>query len=351
MMRSRILKRVLGIVAVALLFVSGVPRSVDAQEFVLKFGTLDSPTSIIGKGQKWYLDRVEELTNGRVKFEPYWSSSLVPSRQLLDALNTGISDVSFIIPGYYPGKLPLLTVATLPTTYSDAYTFGKAMGDLVQEIPEIREQLAKWNARFLVSQPFPPYNLISREPVTSIEDMKGLKVRAFGAQAKLMERLGAVPVGIPTPEVYTSLQRGAIDAGSYPPLLIVDFKLHEVAKHFWAQPLASNTSLLAIRLATWDKLPADIQQAFDQASEENHAAYHRIVQVEGNEGSAKDALTEAGVTISPGSQAATDHINKMTAPIWEEWIQDMEGKGLPGRRVAETFSALLEKASKEVPSE
>ena len=333
--RTAKLNRALGVVAAALLLVTGMQRSVDAQEFVLKFGTLDSPTSIIGKGQKWYLDRVEELTNGRVKFEPYWSSSLVPSRQLLDALNTGISDVSFLIPGYYPGKLP--------------YTFGKAMSDLVAEIPEIREQLAQWNARYLVSQPFPPYNLISRQPVTSIEDMKGLKVRAFGAQAKLMERLGAVPVGIPTPEVYTSLQRGAIDAGSYPPLLIVDFKLHEVAKHFWAQPLASNTSLLAIRMETWDKLPADIQQAFDQASEENHAAYHRIVQVEGNEGSAKDALTAAGVTISPGSQSATDHINQMTAPIWEEWIQDMEAKGLPGRRVAETFAALLEKASKEVP--
>ena len=348
-MSIRILARGLAALAVAVLLAVAGSQTAQAQEFVLKFGTLDSPTSIIGKGQKWYLDRVEELSNGRVKFEPYWSSSLVPSRQLLDALNTGISDVSFIIPGYYPGKLPLLTVATLPTTYSDAYTFGKAMSDLVKQTPEIREQLAKWNARFLVSQPFPPYNLISRKPVKSIADMKGLKVRAFGAQAKLMKRLGAVPVGIPTPEVYTSLQRGAIDAGSYPPLLIVDFKLHEVGKYFWAQPLASNTSLLAIRMQTWNKLPPDIQKIFDQASEENHAAYHRIVQVEGNEGSAKDALKMAGVTISPGSQAATDHINKMTVPIWEEWIQDMEKKGLPGRRVAETFSALLEKASKEVP--
>ena len=348
-MSIRSLARGLAVVAAAFPLAAGMGQPAQAQDFTLKFGTLDSPQSIIGQGQKWYLDRVEELSKGKVKFEPYWSSSLVPSRQLLDALNSGISDVSFIIPGYYPGKLPLLTVATLPTTYSDAYTFGKAMSDLVAATPEIRQQLAKWGARYLVSQPFPPYNLLSRAPVKSVADMKGLKVRAFGAQAKLMKRLGAVPVGIPTPEVYTSLQRGAIDAASYPPLLIVDFKLHEVGKHFWAQPLASNTSLLAIRLKTWDKLPPDVQKAFDQAAAENHAAYHRIVQVEGNEGSAREAFKQAGVAISPGSQAATDTIDKHTAPIWEEWIQDMEKKGLPGRKVAETFAAALEKASKEVP--
>ena len=124
-MSIRMLARGLAVLAIAF-SVASVPQTGQAQDFVLKFGTLDSSTSIIGKGQTWYLKRVEELSKGRVKFEPYWSSSLVPSRQLLDALKSGIADVSFIIPGYYPGKLPLLTVATLPTTYADAYTFANS---------------------------------------------------------------------------------------------------------------------------------------------------------------------------------------------------------------------------------
>ena len=315
----------------------------------LRFGTLDGPNTIIGKGQAWYLDRVEELSKGQVKFENYWSSSLVPARQLLDALNTGVADVSFLIPGYYPSKLSLLTVGTLPTTYKNAYTFGMAVHDLVLETPAVSNEMAKWGAVYLTSAAFPPFNLLSKSPVSTIGTLKGMKVRTFGGIAMLVKQFGAVVVSLPTPQVYNALQRGTIDAAIYPPLLITDFKLHETAKHLWAQPIGSVVSALGMRKAKWDGLSSDLKAIFRKAALEHQTAYHRIVQVEGNEGTARKKLQDAGVTIAPGSKKATSRINEKVGLVWNDWIKKMEDKGKPGQMVADKFRSLLVKYSKKVP--
>jgi TRAP-type C4-dicarboxylate transport system substrate-binding protein len=319
------------------------------EQIKLRFGTLDGPNTIIGKGQAWYLERVEELSKGRIKFENYWSSSLVPARQLLDALNTGVADVSFLIPGYYPSKLSLLTVGTLPTTYKNAFTFGMALHDLVLETPAVSNEMAKWGAVYLTSAAFPPFNLLSKSPINSINTLKGMKVRTFGGMAMLVKQFGAVVVSLPTPQVYTALQRGTIDAAIYPPLLILDFKLHETAKYLWDQPIGSNVSAIGMRKAKWDSLSGDLKSIFRKAAIEHQIAYHRIVQVEGNEGSARKKLLESGVKIAPGSKEATARINEKVGLIWADWIKNMEGKGKPGQMVADKFRSLLVKYSKRVP--
>lgn len=326
-----------------------VDQSRAQDKFTLRFGTLDGPKTIIGEGQDWYLKRVEELSGGRIKFESYWSQSLVPARELLDALNTGVADVSFLIPGYFPSKLPLLTVATLPTTYTETYTFGMAVHDLVLATPAISDEMAEWGAVYLTSAPFPPFYLLSKTPIDSVDDLKGMKVRTFGGMANIMKGFGATVVSLPTPEVYTALQRGTVDAAIYPPLLITDFKFHETAKYLWAQPIGSNTSVIGIRKAKWDSFPDDLKAIFRKAAIEHQVAYHRIVQVEGNEGSAVKTLSDAGVKITPGSEDATKRINAQIEPIWANWIAKMEKDGEPGQAVADRYRALLAKYSTGVP--
>jgi TRAP-type C4-dicarboxylate transport system substrate-binding protein len=347
-MRSRTCSLFATLVVAVVGFVGTSHTSGAQDQIVLRYGTLDAPDSIIGKAQDWYLTRVEELSGGRVKFERYWSESLVPARELLDALTTGISDVSFLIPGYFPSKLPLLTVATVPTTHSDAYTFGMALHDLVLETPAVSDELASWGAVYLTSSPFPPFNILSKAPIDSVSDLKGLKIRTFGGMATLVSRLGAVSVSIPTPEVYTALQRGTVDAATYPPFLVVDFKFYETAKYLWDQPIGTNTSILAMRKARWDALPDDLKEIFRTAAVEHQAAYHRIVQVEGNEIASK-VLADAGVQITPGTEEADTRINEEIEPMWADWIAEMEGNGLPGQVVADKFRALLDEYSKSVP--
>jgi TRAP-type C4-dicarboxylate transport system substrate-binding protein len=322
-----------------------------AETTVLTFATLDSPDSIIGRGQDWYLKRVEELSNGKIKFERHWSNSLVPPRELLQALTTGVADVAFVIPQYTPDRLPLLTVQTLPERYDDLWVPGMALHDFAQK-PYVQEELARQNAVYLVSIPFPTYNLLSQNEVKTIEDLKGMKIFASGEQAGLVQALGAVPISVPTPEVYTGLERGTGEGAVYPPLLIVDFSLHEAAKYLWEVPLGQKASLLAINKDVWDSLPPDLQEVMKTAAADTlqyGSGYHKIVQEDGNEKEAIDKMEQAGVTIIPASDEAKATVEAAISPLWEAWAKQMDEAGLPGTQAAGDFRGLLAKYAAELP--
>jgi TRAP-type transport system periplasmic protein len=319
---------------------------------VLNFATLDSPDSIIGRGQDWYLKRVEELSNGRITFERHWSSSLVPPRQLLEALTTGVADVSFIISQFTPDKLPLLTVQTLPTNHEDLWIAGMAMDEFAGK-PYVEDELAKQNAVYLVSMAFPTFNLLLKKPVNSVDDLAGLKIWASGEQATLVQALGAVPVTIPTPEVYTALERGTVDGAAYPPLLMVDFGMHEAASYLWKLPLGLKSSLLAINRDVWNSLPPDLQEIMRSAAAdtlEYGAGYHEIVQEQGNKHEAMAKMNEAGVTVTEASDSDKAKVNSLVEPLWEAWAKKMDEAGLPGTQAAADFRGLLDKYAAELPN-
>jgi TRAP-type C4-dicarboxylate transport system substrate-binding protein len=306
---------------------------------------------MIGRGQDWYLKRVEELSGGRIKFERHWSNSLVPARELLDALTNGVTDVSFVIPQFTPAKTPLLTVQTLPTHHEDLWIIGRAMHDYNQQ-PYIKEELARRNAVYLTSMPLPVYNVLLKKPVRTLDGLRGLKIWASGEQATLVKALGAVPVTIPTPEVYTALERGTLDGAGFPPLLLVDFGMYEAGEFLWKLPLGLKSSLLAMRTNVWNELPADLQNIMRTAAMEtlaHGAAYHRIVQTEGNDTHAIAKMKTAGIAVEEVPESVKARVASLVSPLWEEWADKMEKRGLPGRQAAETFRNLLDKYAAELP--
>jgi len=341
--------RVLRSVLLPILVLGMAVASAQDSTIVLKYASLDKPDAIIGRGQDWYLKRVEERSGGRVKFDRYWSDTLVPARQIIEALNSGVVDAGFLIPSFYPARLPLINIGTLPTTNEATYAFFMAMKDLIEQVPAVREELTRAGIRYLTSSSFPAYYPIMREPMRSLDDFKGRKVRGLGSQLVLLKTLGAAAVSMPTPEVYTALERGTIDGAIYPPLLVVDFGLHGAAKHLWKMPIASNVSLLVMSQRSWGRLPPAVQKIMEEAAVEHAVAYHRIVHAEGNEKEAVSKLKAQGVIITESSDAEKARLRKLAEPIWQDWIKEMDGKKLPGQQVADTFRKLLEKHSASVP--
>jgi TRAP-type C4-dicarboxylate transport system substrate-binding protein len=331
-----------------------LPSAAEAQtkkNFVLKFATLDPPNSILGRGEDWYLKRVEELSGGQIKFERHWGGSLVPPRQALEAVKSGVVDVGFLIAQWNPDKLPLLTVQTLPTDHREPWIVGMAFQEYAQK-SYAKNELANQNAVFLMSIPLPTYNLLLKKPVNSLDQLKGLKLWASGEQADLLRALGAVPVTIPTPEVYTALERGTLDGAAYPPLLIVDFGLQGAAKHLWRVPLGMKSSFLAINQDVWKSLSGDLQNIMQTAATEalkHGAAYHQIVQQEGNEKEAVAKIKSAGVNITDPTSDAEAAVRTLYNPIWDAWVAKMESSKLPGKQASNDYRALLEKYSGQVP--
>lgn len=341
-------KGLLLLLTVSILSAWAVPAPVSAQNYVLKFAAIDKQESLTGVAIEWYLKRVEELTKGRVKFERYWADSLVPQREILYGLETGLIDLGYLTPAMYPSRLPLININNLPTTHSSSYVFFMAMRDLIEQVPAVKDELTRAGVRYLTNSSFPAYYPLTRQPLTSVEGFKGRKIRALGVQLELVKALGAAAVALPTPQVYDALDKGTIDGAIYPLPIIVDFGFYGAAKYLWKLPIASNVSIIVISLKAWNKLPAEVQNAMTQAEKEHQIAYHRILELEGME-KAYTKLKAEGVTIREATEEEKAALRGPNQQIWTKWVDEMEGKGLPGRKVAEIYQGLLDKYEPLVP--
>ena len=234
---SSLWKIVLTFVA-ALLLISGLVSCAKAPEpaltpevIVLRFACDTSAAAPYSLGQEWYMAEVEKRTDGRVEFERYWAQSLAPSSEQLDAVSTGIADITALVVGYWPGKLPLSNVATMPGLNWDLWPVLKAAHDLY-ELPEIKAEYDKLNIVVPALVGTSNYRILSKEPIQGLDDLKGKKSRVMGLQAELFKALGGVPVSMAAPEVFDALDRGTLDAVYAPPSFITAFGFHEVAKYY-----------------------------------------------------------------------------------------------------------------------
>ena len=113
-----------------------------------------------------------------------------------------------------------------------------------------------------------PVYVLTKEPVNSVEDFKGLKIRAPGAYGKFLRNLGASPASMSWSEIYTSLATGVID-GSIGSNLIDhrDGNHVEVAKYMYRLPIAGTQTLpVVVNKSAWNKLPKDLQAIVRAAS-------------------------------------------------------------------------------------
>lgn len=325
--------------------VSPTPTPAAVKPITLKFGAWVSATAAFGKAQDWYLSQVENRSGGRIKFERYWSGSLAPADQLLDALSSGIADVATVMPTYYPSKLPLGTVGSLAYesgATKDIWTAFTAYTDLYSQTPALQQELAKYHTRFLAPAGTSPYYLISRREIKSIADLKGLKARALDQEATLLSSLGGVPVNMAAPELFDALQRGTIDGVVFSPSGVTAYGLQDAAKFFWQLPMGGQVFFLGIRDAAWNSIPSDLQKLMSDVAKEVPKSYEQIYQIDGD-GASLAKMKAAGVAVSAPS---ADDIAKVEAAIpnaVKVWEDDLSSKGLPGKEVYDTYVSLLKK--------
>src|SRR5690606_33605125 len=135
--------------------------------------------------------------------------------------------------------------------------------------------------------------------IETLEDLKGLKFRSVGDQAKLLAELGVTPVGMTPPEIYDAIAKGTIDGllGDWD--IAHGYELYDVAKYHSLLPVGGSASLLAMSSRTWNRLPQVIQKILDDFVPEATRIFARDYEITGF-GIAKKAAAAAGVQIKIG---------------------------------------------------
>jgi TRAP-type C4-dicarboxylate transport system substrate-binding protein len=318
-----------------------------AQEVTLKFHHIwppaaMAPVRIIGP----WCEKIAAESANRMKCQllPAMSGGGTPP-QLVDRVKDGVDDLVVTLPGYTAGRFPAMEVFELPFMTNSAEVGASAAWDYLQKHALKEFPGTKILATWVHDE---GYVHTANKPVKALEDFRGLKLRAPTRQTnKLLAKLGATPVGMPVPAVADAISKGTIDGFALPWEVMPAFKLHELTKfHTETDPsrpaLYSAGFVFAMNQARYDALPADLKKVIDNNS---GAALSRQIGKTWDESQAvgRKAAADRGNTIIKLSAAETDNWVKAAAPIYDEWVADMDKRGLNGKALLQDARDLLAK--------
>jgi len=320
----------IAILSIVLIF--AVTSVVAAKTITLSFANQNPDTSWSGMHAigPW-AKQVEEATQGKVKIQIYYSQTLCKGKDTWDATKSGIADIGWCFHGYWPGLTPLADVISLPALpFQTAEKGSEVLWKLYEKYPEIQKEFA--DNKVLLLYTSNPYILITtKKQVKTLDDIKGMKIRMSGGPpTDMMKALGGVPMLIPMPDNYISLQKGVIDGMGAPWEAIHGFRLYEVVDYYTNTPFPAVYFSISMNKRKWDKLGQEIQDAIMSVSGlEGSRFWGRNFFDTAREG-VMERATAAGKKIEVVDLSASERERWLELggkPIWDQWVKNMEAKG------------------------
>ncbi|MDJ0882000.1 MAG: TRAP transporter substrate-binding protein DctP [Gammaproteobacteria bacterium] len=269
---------------------------------------------------------VEQKTNGDFKLKISYGG-LSKSKENLDGISFGAFEMAQFCSFYHKDKNPTITVTELPFTKDVSLTRIAEIYKKVHEHPIVVKDLARWNATILMSTPLPQYNIVSKtDPITSLSDLKGVRVRGPGGIMGVLGKLGAVKTGVPFSEVRQSMDSGVIDSATFAPHAHLATKTYKVGK--WASTnlnLGSANCPVVVNTDALNALSAENKKALLGSVDEAIAFY--VDNYDNNTtGKYQKAIAEEGLTQVTFTPAQTAELNQLAASVREDWVKQYAGK-------------------------
>lgn len=206
-------------------------------------------------------DRVFERTGGEYKIQVYTSDTLIKVNEYIDGVRAGTVEMADAGWGIYGGADPRLNVVETPFLFdsmdaiaSCTESFGELIDSVFQE---------KFNQKALSCYVIGGFELVSKKPVQTLADWQGLMVGCMSpALSSLAQALGGAPIVVMWPDLYSSLEKGVIEATLIPPIGALAGKLPDVAHNatmfYGSSPVMGYT----INLDKWKAMSKATQDIF-----------------------------------------------------------------------------------------
>jgi TRAP-type C4-dicarboxylate transport system substrate-binding protein len=186
----------------------------------------------------------------------------------------------------------------------------------------------------------------TNKEVKTPADMEGLKIRGGSRLVNsFLEKMGATPVGMPVPAVPEGLSKGVIDGTTIPWEVTAALKVPElVSNHteFEGKALYVLTFVLAMNKDRYESLPPDLQKVIDDNSGLEFSIFAGGTQ-EDSDGPARKLAVDRGNNIVTVSEADAAAWQEVAAPIYDEWVADMNGRGIDGQALIDEARMLIDK--------
>lgn len=269
---------------------------------------------------------IDKRTDGRVKITVYYGGTLAAPTLVYDGLLKGAFDIGQTSLVYNMGRFPLSEILDYPLAYRDAKQATALDNAFAAKFKPKEFEDVKMLYFFSPG----PTLIHTRKQITSMNDIKGMRIKGSGINLKALEVLGAVPSTVTFAETYDALQKGMLDGALTFTEALQTFRFGEFLKCTLKDHGISTAPVqyVAMSKKKWESLPKDIQEIIEKI---NHEWIDKTVNVamdidkEAYEWAKKQNITI--VNVSKEEQAKTAEKMK---PVLELYVKDMKTKGLPG---------------------
>ncbi len=239
----------------------------DGTVYTLRFSTHDPQTSDIMQVTQEYFDQIEEVTDGHVKVEGYYSAVLASVSAVGDMVSSGGVDMGWIYTSYYPTQFTLSDVITLPMQgFGDNVAATQLLWDLYESVPEMA---AQWDNEYKVLQLYanPAMKFMFRDRITGVDQIKGLNIRVpAGGITDVLAAWGAAGVTMGPPDIYEAMEKRNIDGYIFEEVGCDTRSLYEVTPYYLDMPLFTGAFAIACNWESWNALPQEYRDAIEEIS-------------------------------------------------------------------------------------
>lgn len=254
----RLRKRFL-MMALVVVLVGGLVQGAMAAEHVIKAVTAWPKTVYEVQNFMKFLDIVKKnvaaQAPGQLEIQYLGGPEVIPNRDQVEALRNGSVGMVFTTSGYYVSSVPVVDGLNL-TQFTPWEERERGVDRFLNKIN--REKVnAEYLGRLGVDLPF---MLFLNKPITKVSDLKGMKIRCSPTHIAFLKKVGAQPIVIPPPDVYTALQRGVVDGIVWVDGLIRNWGWDKVLKYRVEPGFYMANNIVLVYKGIWDKLPSNLRK-------------------------------------------------------------------------------------------
>ena len=318
------------------------PEGAASQKAAIKltYSVFFPPTHVQSKVAAEWAEEIKKRTGGQVQITVFSGGSLTKADQCYQGVVDGVSDIGMSAFAYTRGRFPLLEGLDLPVGYPDGVAATRIANTLAAKFKPAETK----DVKLFYVHAHGPGVLASKRPVARLADMKGLKVRATGFCAKIVESLGGSPVSMPQGETYEALQKGVVDATFCPAETLKGWKQGEVINCVTDSKCIGYTTafFVAMNKEKWAQLPADVQKTIEAVNAEwvvKHGQAWNDADAEGF-----TYMAELKRDMIPLTAAEEALWIEKVAPLLQDFAARATQKGLPGEAFLNELKAAVAEA-------
>lgn len=301
------------ILLVLMFFAASTSAVADSKEYNLKFQSYYGTNML--NAEKAFAAAVEKNSKGGIKIAVYSGGELVPSSQILNAVKTGTIDIGRGMGHHFTESKIGSVESGLPmswTSVEEAEDIYEKYG--LKNI--VAEEYGQLGVKYLGPVWAAPYHFLGKRPITSIKTMRSMKIRAVGASAKMLKKIGINPVSVPVEDIYLSLTTGQIDGVLYGSAFeYKETKFYEGARFFNNTPILNPiVDTLVINQKLWNAFSPEQQKIVQDAADVLRSSYYNWIS-----GEDKKTLNELFKnTTTNFSDSDMKEMTKAALDVWND---------------------------------